>query len=57
MKPIAALVRRIRAVAHGKFGDKQPAATGNPDFERVFRAVHGQIAARNFAALRIDSGV
>ncbi len=26
------------AVARGKFGVKQPATTGNPDFERVFRA-------------------
>ncbi|MGQ0684550.1 MAPEG family protein [Bradyrhizobium sp.] len=26
------------AVARGKFGVKHPATTGNPDFERVFRA-------------------
>lgn len=26
------------AVAHGKYGVKQPATYGNPDFERVFRA-------------------
>ena len=26
------------AVAHAKFGVKLPAMTGNPDFERVFRA-------------------
>jgi glutathione S-transferase len=26
------------AVAHGKYGVKQPATTGNLDFERVFRA-------------------
>ena len=26
------------AVAHGKFNVKLPATTGNPDFERVFRA-------------------
>jgi glutathione S-transferase len=26
------------AVAHGKFGVRQPATTGNPDFERIFRA-------------------
>src|SRR5262245_58091161 len=26
------------AVAHGKFGVKLPATTGNPDFERIFRA-------------------
>src|SRR5262249_25062428 len=26
------------AVAHGKFGVRLPAMTGNPDFERVFRA-------------------
>lgn len=26
------------AVARGKFGVKLPATTGNPDFERVFRA-------------------
>ena len=26
------------AVAHGKFGVKLPATTGNPDFERTFRA-------------------
>jgi glutathione S-transferase len=26
------------AVAHGKFGVNLPATTGNPDFERVFRA-------------------
>jgi glutathione S-transferase len=26
------------AVAHGKYGVKQPATSGNPDFERVFRA-------------------
>src|SRR5215475_13340669 len=26
------------AIAHGKFGVKLPATTGNPDFERIFRA-------------------
>jgi glutathione S-transferase len=26
------------AVAHGKFGVRLPATTGNPDFERIFRA-------------------
>ncbi len=26
------------AVAHGKFDVKLPATTGNPDFERIFRA-------------------
>ena len=26
------------AVAHGKFGVKLPATTGNPDFERILRA-------------------
>jgi len=26
------------AAAHGKFGIRLPATTGNPDFERVFRA-------------------
>jgi glutathione S-transferase len=26
------------AVAHGRFGVKLPATTGNPDFERTFRA-------------------
>src|SRR5262252_2615355 len=26
------------AVAHGKFGVRLPAMTGNPDFERIFRA-------------------
>jgi glutathione S-transferase len=26
------------AVARGKFGVKHPATTGNPDFERIFRA-------------------
>ena len=26
------------AVAHGKFNVKLPATTGNPDFERIFRA-------------------
>ena len=26
------------AAAHGKFGVKLPATTGNPDFERIFRA-------------------
>jgi glutathione S-transferase len=25
------------AVAHGKYGVKLPATTGNPDFERIFR--------------------
>jgi glutathione S-transferase len=25
------------AVAHGRFGIKLPATTGNPDFERIFR--------------------
>jgi glutathione S-transferase len=25
------------AVAHGKFGVRLPATTGNPDFERIFR--------------------
>lgn len=26
------------AAAHGKFGVKLPATTGNPDFERIYRA-------------------
>lgn len=26
------------AVAHAKFGVKQPATTGHPDFERIYRA-------------------
>jgi glutathione S-transferase len=26
------------SVAHGKFGVRLPATTGNPDFERIFRA-------------------
>ncbi|HWX58758.1 MAPEG family protein [Bradyrhizobium sp.] len=26
------------AVAHGKFGIQLPATTGNPDFERIYRA-------------------
>jgi glutathione S-transferase len=26
------------AAAHGKFGVRLPATTGNPDFERIFRA-------------------
>jgi glutathione S-transferase len=35
------------AVAHGKFGVKLPATTGNLDFERVFRAHENTLERQN----------